>query len=654
MVLVYILTTLIAGTWVINMIVEKKFIFRRTILDIPLLVFFGSQLISTLLSIDPLTSWLGYYSRFNGGMLSVISYCLLYWAFVTYFDSKSVIKLIYVIFASTTIVSIYGVLEHFGIDKKIWVQDVQSRVFSTLGQPNWLAAWLIAIMPLAWSLILNTGFKIKNYKFWIYFSLSILLFWTMVFTKSRSGYLGFAVAFVTFWGLTIWQKRSEIKTLLLPFTAIGVSILIICLISGTEWTPSIGKFFTKSTNTQVQAAPSGATALETGGTESSTIRKIVWKGAIQVWLHYPIFGTGTETFSYSYYLYRPAEHNITSEWDYIYNEAHNEYLNFAANSGTVGLVSYLVVIGFAVFIFIKLITNNSNLNIVNHNPEFSVIGLALLAGYVSILVTNFFGFSVVPIQLEFFLFPAIALAITGSGEEKVKDKYYSVSGNQKVAISAVLLFTVYLLFLACRYWYTDTLYAKGKGYNTISRPDLATNYLTQAINLEPNQARYHSEIASAYSQIAVALNQQKQTDQVTQLSSLAIAETNKAVALSPADVNLKRTMFGIYVMLSAINPNYFTNARDTLVAAIAQAPTDAKLYYNLGLVYARTGQTDKAAEILKKTIDLKADYREARIAYAYLLIDNKQYAEARVQLEYVLKNIDPTSSLAKQALESIK
>jgi len=152
MVLVYILTVLIAAAWLIRSIVEKKFIFRPSILDIPLLVFFGSQLISTVLSIDFYTSVFGYYSRFNGGLLSTVCYLVLYWAFVSNFDAKDSIRLVKVWFVSAALVSIYGVAEHFGIDKNIWVQDVQSRVFSSLGQPNWLAAWVVALIPIAWLL----------------------------------------------------------------------------------------------------------------------------------------------------------------------------------------------------------------------------------------------------------------------------------------------------------------------------------------------------------------------------------------------------------------------------------------------------------------------------------------------------------------------
>ena len=644
-VLVYLLTILITATWAIRIISEKKFIFRRTILDIPLLIFIGSQLISTLLSIDPSTSWLGYYSRFNGGMFSVISYALLYWAFISNLDAKRTIKLVYVTLVSATLVTIYGVLEHFGIDKNIWYQDVQSRVFSTLGQPNWLASWLVALMPAAWTLMQKPDLKSKS--FWVGFSLSVLFYFVLLFTGSRSGLLGFGAAFLIFWGGLLWLNRKTLTETLKSFAFAGFSLLIISLVFGTELTPSVTSLIKKSASSQVLVAQTGATSLETGGTQSSTIRKIVWKGAIQVWLHYPIFGTGVETFAYSYYLYRPAEHNLTSEWDYIYNKAHNEYLNFAANSGTVGIVSYLVLIGFSIFSFIKLTTKGS---------ELSVIGCALLAGYVSLLVSNFFGFSVVPTDLEFFLFPAIAVAISVSEEEKSKNSNAKLNNTQKVIIGVVAVLALYLLSIIFRYWNADTLYKKGKDYNSssVNRPDIATGYLSQAISLEPDQPLYYSEIATSYAHIAVALNQQKEATQSTQLSNLAIEEINKAVTLSPANVNLKRIEFGVYIMLASINPNYFIYARDTLVAAVAQAPTDAKLSYNLGLIYARTGQTDLALQTLKKTVELKADYADARLAYAYLLIGKGQNQLARDQLNYILQKIDPENSLAKQTLESIK
>src|SRR3989344_385089 len=86
MVFVYAISSIILFFWFGKMIVDKRFIFRRTILDLPLIIFLGSQVISTLLSIDVRTSIFGYYSRFNGGLLSSISYIFLYWAYVSNMD----------------------------------------------------------------------------------------------------------------------------------------------------------------------------------------------------------------------------------------------------------------------------------------------------------------------------------------------------------------------------------------------------------------------------------------------------------------------------------------------------------------------------------------------------------------------------------------
>ena len=368
MILTYMVTALIVSTWAIRMVVEKKIIFRRTILDIPLLVFLVSQLLSTLFSIDPRTSSLGYYSRFNGGLLSTVCYSLLLWAFVSNINAKSAVRLIYITFISATLVSVYGILERFGIDKNIWVQDVQNRIFSTLGQPNWLAAFLVALLPLTWG-----GYLKKPYSY----ILSGLFFTTLLFTKSRSGLLAFAIADVIFWGLTFVKDRGLFSK---GFWKFNIVFLILFLIIGNPF---------RGSNIQSQA-PSGP-ALETGGTESGAIRKIVWKGAFEIWKHYPVFGTGVETFAYSYYKFRPATHNLVSEWDFIYNKAHNEYLNLAANTGTVGLAAYLFLTGTSVLLFIR-------------KSRFD-----LMAGYVGLLVTNFFGFSVVPTQLLFFLFPALVL-----------------------------------------------------------------------------------------------------------------------------------------------------------------------------------------------------------------------------------------------------
>ncbi len=72
------LTTIIGVSWISKMILNKQIKIQKTPLDIPILLFLASQIISTIFSIDKHVSLWGYYSRFNGGLYSIIAYIFLY------------------------------------------------------------------------------------------------------------------------------------------------------------------------------------------------------------------------------------------------------------------------------------------------------------------------------------------------------------------------------------------------------------------------------------------------------------------------------------------------------------------------------------------------------------------------------------------------
>lgn len=75
--LVYIYCLVLLFLWGTKIIIQRRLVIRRTFFDIPLLLFLSSQLISTLFSLDLHTSFWGYYSRFNGGLLSMLCYVFL-------------------------------------------------------------------------------------------------------------------------------------------------------------------------------------------------------------------------------------------------------------------------------------------------------------------------------------------------------------------------------------------------------------------------------------------------------------------------------------------------------------------------------------------------------------------------------------------------
>jgi len=631
MLLVYFFTILIVSAWLMKMVLQKRFIFKKSFWDIPLLVFFASQFISFLISIDKHTSLWGYYSRFNGGLVSIISYLLLYWAFVSNMDKRKALCTMFSVLCSATLVALYGIAEHFGIDADAWVQDVRNRVFSTLGQPNWLAAWLIALIPLTWGFLLNSKSKVQGL---INYLLFIILLLCFLYTKSRSGLLGFGVALIVFWGLTIWLKRKQIKNMIKPIGVIAGLIFIFALLVGTPWTP-LKTEEKKTENNQVSPILIS---------ESSDIRKVVWKGALEVWKHSPVFGTGVETFAYSYYWQRPREHNDLSEWDFLYNKAHNEYLNYAATTGTIGLLAYLGLIG--VFIFWSL----RQLNL--KKSKFKV---AILSGFASILVTNFFGFSVVAVNLLFFLLPAMSVTLSRVKEQESErvEKQFSIRPWQLAIIFLILLSTIYYLLSTIRYWYADTRFALGEKLSKGGQTDQAPTKLQEAIKIRPEPI-YRDELGLTTASLAVAAFQQEQATLSAQLFELAIKQSDLALKVSPYNVNFWKNRTRLFYSLSEIDTKYNQEALKSLIRASELAPTDAKIAYNLGVLYAKLGQEETAIQVLEKTVELKPNYDQARYALGLFYEKKKQIAKAKEQYQYILEKINPNYEPAIEKLKKLK
>lgn len=631
MMAVYGLTVIITASWIAKMIAQKEIRITRTPLDISIALFVTSQLVSSIFSIDPHISWLGYYSRFNGGMFSIISYIFLYYAFVSNIPS-TIPQLLRVTLLSATLVAVYGVLERLGIDKHIWVQDVQNRVFSTLGQPNWLAAYLVAIVPI------TLAFGLKNTFYWI---LSILFFITLLFTRSRSGLIGFAVADVIFWGIILlnFARPSLAETLSTSsrgkgraFFALHILFALIIFINGTG-TPTLDRYITldgwknfSAKKTEVKPVTSAGPALEVGGTESGTIRKYVWEGAISAWKSTTktfLIGTGTETFTFAFYQFRPAGHNQTSEWDFLYNKAHNEYLNYLATTGIFGLGSYVFFIGWFIFWYIK-------------NLKKDIITIALFSGWISILITNFFGFSVVIVQVFLFLFPAIIISTAS------KQKIRSIQLKLPTWTIWIILITgTLLVYKIASFWYADTLFAQGYRSSRSGLVDQATKLITQATMLNQDEPVYHDELSGNYATLAVAAFQNKNATEAANLSDVALKESAIALSISPKNVNFWKTRTKVYYTLSSLDPALNGSAIEALKQAATLSPNDPKIYYNIAILAGRSGDTQSAVSYLLKAKQLKPNYRDAYFALHVFYTETKKTLEAKKILQEYLTKIDP-------------
>lgn len=699
MMAVYALTVIITFAWILKMICRKEIFIKRSPFDIPLLLFLISQIISTIISIDRHVSIFGYYSRFNGGLLSVISYILLYYAFLSNINSEKIKKYLIVGLSSALLISLYGILEHFGIDKNIWIQDVQNRVFSTFGQPNWLAAYLAILIPATLGFLLNSKFhppsggpnikqspkskhqypnnKIEslNFGIWIlYFGISLIFYITLIFTKSRSGFAAFWAVNALFWLILFLKYRKNILQILLIF---NISLLSCSFIFGYTFSQldrfTLSHLVEKpapSVQTPTPTPSAGTSVLDTGITESGTIRRIVWKGAIDIIRHYPIFGSGVETFAYSYYKYRPVEHNMTSEWDFLYNKAHNEYLNYGATTGLVGLGTYLLFIAsFVLWSLKEFLTEirNQELEITNHKSKNKIhnsafiIHTSLFCGWLSILITNFFGFSVVVTQIYFFLIPAITYLLTKNENKQILLSFSKnnqtdspLNAYQLILIIFITLSSFYLIFTLTKFWFADVAFARGYNLSNAGSSGEAYQYLRTAIDLNPQEPLYFDEISLPAAEIAAAADEQKQATLSAQLRNEAIAATNLAITISPNNVNFWKTRTRVFYTLAILNPKYLDDSINALAKALDLSPTDPKVAYNLGLLYSKANNMGKAITYLKLATRLKPDYKDPHYALALFYKEENQKDLARGELEFILTRISTDDATAKKELEGLK
>ncbi len=610
---IYLITILTTTLHLINWSLGQIKLFHKNKLNWFLIIFLISQIICTITSIDIYTSLHGYYSRLNGGLFSLIAFSSIFLILPLYLNDKFKNTLINLILLSGFFVAIFGILEHFGIDKNFWVQDVQSRVFSTLGQPNWLAAYLCLLLPFS---IYKFQNSINKFSATSYLLLTTIYYLTLLFTKSKSGILAAVISLTIFFIFTFFQKKSLKKSLIINYSLL---IVLSLLISNPI------KDFLFPHKLDIRNSTLEINNLNV--TSSGNIRKIVWLGSWELFKKFPLVGTGVETFAYSYYWTRPIEHNLTSEWDFLYNKAHNEYLNYLATTGLVGTIPYLLFILAVLIVLIKKILNT----------KYLILDIAILCSFISILITNTAGFSISIVSLFFFTLPLFSFKYQ---EDQSHFK------TKKILIPLVLFFSFYSLNQLIRSYFADVYFSKSQTKDNHQDYETAYQLISQTNQLKPKEPNYYIHLGLLSAKMALLTNDQKYIDQAIKYADLSVTS-------SPANINFWKLRSQVYYYLSSLDQKYFTKTIESMLQASKFAPTDAKIYFNLGQFLETASFIDEAIIYYQQAIDVKSNYDHAYFALGQIYFDQKKYDLAKTNLEQTLKYA-PTNTAAQKLLDKIK
>ena len=203
-------------------------------------------------------------------------------------------------------------------------------------------------------------------------------------------------------------------------------------------------------------------------------------------------------------------------------------------------------------------------------------------------------------------------------------------------------------------WTADRAYAQGKQLIRAGETSAGLNQLQSAVIQSPGEALYYDELSSTYAALAVEYARQSDATTASQLAQAAITTSDKTLELNDRHLNFYKTRVRIFITLAQLKPDWLNNAQETLVEALALAPTDAKLMYNLALVQLALGDQETGLQTLKKTIELKPNYEGARVELAKHYQAAGQFELAKNEYRYILENITPNNELVFQQLTALE
>jgi putative inorganic carbon (hco3(-)) transporter len=632
MLFIYIVAILVGGLWIARSVVEKKIYWKKHPLVTLLLVFLIGQIIATIFSIHWRTSLIGYYSRLNGGLISSIAFVTLALGLFNNIPKKKLLSFFLSHALGLLLVSLYALPEHFGVSPSCyllhqtvgtacWKQDVQARIFGTFGQPNWLASYIVGVFPLIF--FLREQYK-KHLPMLGEFII-ILSALTVWFTRSRSGIFGILLVIALMAILFVYKKYHWLKKvcqnkLFLPFSIIFTILITI-----------IGSSLLQ------QRTLNDLDSLDLSqGTDSFSIRTIVWEGAIKTWLRYPLTGSGPATFAYSFYQDRPIAHNLVSEWDFLYNKAHNEFINYLSETGIIGFSTYMAFLLGAIYLLWQRGKKYKSWNNSSWMVLVSLLGLSAV---------HFFGFSIATTNLLIFTLPVLALSDETFDKKKIKLN----SWWQYLVLAILALLVIGRISSIVNFWRADRLYKKSKEQQLESKYLNASQSLQEAIELSPKEALFYDELADVYSILSFQYEVVGKKETSKKIANASIENSNYALILNPRHLNFYKTRARIFLILAQSDTKFYTDAEHTLLSAIDLSPNDAKLYYNLGLIQKEMGELEKAQQSLEKAVYLKPNYLKARDELGILYAETKQSDKSLEQFSFILKHmaIDDPFFLAK-------
>lgn len=353
--------------------------------DILIFVFLCLVIISTIFSSDITISMIGERNRYEG-LLMFLVYVVIYISTKKHFEIKKINIFLNIMFYVSILIGVFGILQR-NINCKELYPLFNKGICSTFGNSNFFGSFISIALPISMAFYIIYGFKRG-------FVLSIIMFFNMISSGTRSAWVAFAV--VGLIGITFLIKKRNKHYFKRAIILILIFIIIfIYLFSGLNLLGIANTAITKNKINQIEE--DFEKLLELGFSNTMGSGRIeIWKMTFKLIIQNPIIGCGVDN------LRKGLFEDCTNEFiDYAIrtstavDKAHNEYLHIAATIGIPALIIYLVFISLILLPKLKLWLKD--------NTSF-ILSLVII----SYLVQAFFNISTIGVAPLFWIILGIS------------------------------------------------------------------------------------------------------------------------------------------------------------------------------------------------------------------------------------------------------
>ena len=625
--LMFFLTILALFFWLARtVLVDKEIRFKKSPLDIPILVFLFLAILGTIFSVDKFSSIFGFYGRFSDGLIGLLSMGIFYFLVtnnvvvqkekVQVRDCEIPLDRIIKIFLwSVFFVALSAYLSVFGVWSRIdgllggklsLPQVLLQRTFNpATGSMEGLAVFLAVILVFLVGRIISKGKGRKNID--ILFSLAILFL--LVLIDFNPAWLIIALSLILFLIIILWKRifKEDVNKLLLP--------IILVILAGVFFivnTSQIQFYLLKTQLPQEQVLSQ---------TESWAVG---FKGATDN-IKTGFLGSGVGTFNYDFAKFKSESFNDNLLWQIRFDRPGNNMAEILGTMGFLGLLSWFILIGFFLMISYLFLQKNQS-------------GVPLLMAFLACFAAQFFFYQNTILAFSFWLILSLSV-VNWQKPLNEKVKSFKDFPELSLVISSVLIVLgiifVVFLFYAGKFYWADMNYASAYGVER-------TKVLEKSVDLNPYQPQYKILLARDYLTkiLAVANVTAGEQDEATLSDNVqkAIAYSKEATDISPNRVAVWETLGMIYRDIQGIATGALDWSIKSFEKAITLEPTNPVLHTELGKLYFSAGDTEKARQELEKAKQLKPDYIESSIQMALMYEVEGNIAGAVSEMEKLVNN----------------